>query len=76
MSDECQEYVCPYNYQIGDYYYGDAYRKKHKRKLIEVDGWIFRFDDGHWCTDCVFADYMNCRTGIIVSEDIQIKLFN
>ena len=25
-------------------------------RLTEIDNFIYRFECGHWCTDCVFND--------------------
>jgi len=61
------------NHVIGDYYLHKQGNKK--RKLIEVRIGTFHFDDGHWCTDCVFINYINIRTGILVSDDLQLQLF-
>lgn len=49
-------------YQLGaDYRYpGDAERYR----LVAVDGFIFKFADGHWCTDTVFADLIRDRDGL------------
>jgi hypothetical protein len=32
-------------------------------KLIKVDGYIFRFKCGHWCTDNVFEDLKPVNIG-------------
>ena len=33
-------------------------------RLVSVTGFIYRFACGHWCTDNVFADLINVKTGI------------
>lgn len=46
---------------------GRAYKYPYgKRKLIlkEVVGFIYYFECGHWCTDNVFEDLIDCHTGI------------
>lgn len=75
------EYVCPkgvchkiapLKWYIGEYYqYPDGGRK---RKLKEVRGWVFEFDDGHWCTDTVFMDLIRVKTGLQVYKDLQLTL--
>ena len=43
--------------------------------LENVRGFIFEFKGGHWCTDNVFADYIDAETGIKVIENKQLELF-
>lgn len=58
---------------IGEYY---RYPNGTKRfKLIAVDGWVYRFECGHRCTDAVFRDLIRVSTGIQVYQDIQTELF-
>jgi hypothetical protein len=33
-------------------------------ELIAITGFIYRFKCGHWCTDLVFNDLINCKTGL------------
>lgn len=56
------------NYTIGDKYQYPGGGKKYK--LIKVVGWKYLFECGHWCTDSVFLDLFNCRTGLQVWEDV------
>jgi hypothetical protein len=61
------------NHQIGQ-----GYRYPNTKQvfiLTKVDDWIYRFACGHWCTDSVFIDLINIKTGIQVSEDKQLELF-
>lgn len=58
---------------IGEYY---RYPNGIKQfKLIAVDGFIYRFACGHWCTDTVFCDLIRVSTGIQVYQDVQTELF-
>lgn len=60
----------PIMFYIGEYY---RYPNSTKRyKLVEVQGFIFQFECGHWCTDSVFLDLIRVKTGIQVSEDKQL----
>jgi hypothetical protein len=61
------------NFDIGQYYRYPGSEKKYK--LVKRNQWTFVFECGHWCTDTVFEDLVNCRTGIPVHKDIQIRLF-
>lgn len=60
------------NYEIGQKY--KYPRSKKVFELIHVKGFIFKFKCGHWCTDNVFIDLINCKTGIQVCKDKQLKL--
>jgi len=61
------------NYFIGEYY---KYPSSSKRfKLINVDGFRFEFEGGHWCTDTIFVDLIRVKTGLPVNEDLQMELF-
>lgn len=46
---------------IGEFYKYPA--EKQKFRLIESNGFVYRFECGHWCTDCVFEDLIRCKTG-------------
>lgn len=38
---------------------GASYQYPNDNKIFvlkEITGFIYRFDCGHWCTDCVFKD--------------------
>jgi hypothetical protein len=60
-------------YTIGRVY---KYPLSHKKfKLIEASGFIFLFECGHWCTDNVFMDLIDCETGIQVYKDVQLTIF-
>jgi len=57
---------------------GEMYRYPNSKrlfKLIAVDGWRYRFECGHCCTDTVFVDLIRVSTGIQVYQDIQTELF-
>ena len=61
-------------YTIGrEYRYPESTKKF---QLQSVDAWVFSFACGHWCTDLVFLDLIDCSTGIQVSENIQLSLFD
>jgi hypothetical protein len=60
-------------YYIGEYYTYPG--SKRRFKLVEVDGYRFKFECGHWCTDNVFLDLVRVKTGIQVFEDNQLNLF-
>ena len=32
--------------------------------LVEIKGFIYKFKCGHWCTDNVFLDLIDIKTGI------------
>jgi len=61
-------------YQIGREYSYPNFKKKFKLK--EANGFIFKFECGHWCTDSVFADLIDCKTKIQNYKNIQTELFN
>lgn len=62
-----------WNYTIGDWYkYPNKNPKRYK--LVEVRRFVAIFECGHRVTDCVFMDLINCRTGIQVFEDVQLKI--
>ena len=57
---------------------GQTYRYPNSRqifKLIEIDGYKYKFECGHWCTDCVFADLINTSTNIPNYLNTQLPLF-
>lgn len=54
-------------------YYKYPHSKK-KFKLIKVDGYKYYFECGHWCTDSVFEDLIDCKTGIANYLNTQLKL--
>lgn len=54
-----------YNYQAS----------KTKFKLAHVGLCKFVFECGHWCTDTVFLDLIDCTTGIQVYKNNQLTLF-
>jgi hypothetical protein len=45
--------------------------------LTETNGYIYRFACGHWCTDNVFADLIDVKTGVqnYKSLGVQLTLF-
>lgn len=59
---------------------GREYRYPGRRKrfkLILVDGWMYYFYCGHWCTDSVFEDLFDCVTkkqNYLLKENLQLKL--
>lgn len=60
------------------YYLDEFYRYSESKKLfklISVDGFIFKFECGHWCTDCVFIDLIRVSTGKGNWEPQQLELF-
>lgn len=60
------------------YHIGRNYRypgSGRKFKLKEVRGFIFEFHCGHFVTDCVFLDLIDCETGVQVVENNQLELF-
>jgi hypothetical protein len=60
------------------YFIGEDYRYprcRHRFKLVEVRGFIFEFECGHWCTDTVFVDLIRVKTNKQVLNDIQLELF-
>ena len=60
------------SYKIGRYYrYPNC---DQKFKLKSANSFIFKFKCGHWCTDNVFMDLIDCATGIQVYNDLQLKL--
>lgn len=59
-------------YYIGEYY---RYPKDNDLlKLTSVEGFIFRFECGHWCTDSVFKDLIRHKTGMMVCDDNQLEI--
>ena len=61
-------------YTIGrEYRYPDS---TQRFKLQKVKGWAFHFACGHWCTDLVFLDLIDCVTGIQVIENKQLSMFD
>jgi hypothetical protein len=43
------------------------YRYPNSKKvytLVSISGCIYRFKCGHWCTDNVFQDLINIKTGL------------
>ncbi len=72
-------YVTTFHGQILQYTIGHHYHYPYQKTLFrlkEVTGaFIFRFECGHWCTDCVFKDLFDYETGIQVYKDVQLKLF-
>jgi hypothetical protein len=61
------------NYHLGEYY--KYFGCKRRFKLIEVSGYIFKFECGHWVTDTVFEDLVRVKTGIQVYRDNQLKIW-
>lgn len=61
-------------YKIGTkYVYPNS---KEKFTLKKVKGCIFYFNGGKWCTDCVFDDLINTKTGLANWQiPKQLKLF-
>ena len=57
---------------------GRHYRYPNSKKrflLIEIDGYIYRFNGGHWCTDTVFKDMIDCKTKVQNCDNNQLNLF-
>lgn len=57
---------------------GKFYKYPNSKKrflLIKIDGFIYRFQGGHWCTDCVFQDMVLCAKKKKNDNDKQMKLF-
>ena len=65
-----------WNYTIGHYYRYPEPKNTAKYKLIAVTDWVARFECGHWVTDSVFMDLIDCKTGVQVYKDCQLRLFN
>ena len=67
------------NYTIGASYRYPETNVNSNNKFILTDYFenrgVFLFKCGHWCTDSVFVDLINTKTGIQVYKDTQIKLF-
>ena len=63
------------NAQIGQSYRYPNSSKKYKLTEISSNGFVYIFSCGHRCTDNVFADLINCSTGIQVGNDMQLQLF-
>lgn len=61
------------NYKIGGVY---QYARGSGQKFIlnEVNGFVYEFECGHWVTDCIFCDMIDCKTGLQVSTDKQLKM--
>jgi hypothetical protein len=61
-----------------EYKIGERYRHRMGCKsylLTEVRLWTFHFKCGHWCTDCVFVDYINTKTGKpVLNEQLKLNL--
>lgn len=60
---------------------GDMYRYPNDDKLFKLkeidDSLNYRFECGHWCSDSVFLDLINCRMGIQnykINEGKQLRL--
>lgn len=63
-----------FNYYIHEFYRHESSDVKYR--LLEVIGFKFYFDRGHWCTDLVFMDMIRDKTGNRVSnEGTQLNLF-
>lgn len=60
-------------HHLNEYYRYPCSREKFK--LIEVNGWVYHFEGGHWCTDNVFMDLIRVKTGVQVYQDTQTQLF-
>jgi len=62
-------------YKIGSYYkYPDG---KRLFKLTKVNGFIFHFQCGHFCTDSVFLDLIDTQNNIQIYKQLppkQLKL--
>lgn len=59
------------------YTIGRSYRYQGSRQkfvLIKTSGLVFKFQCGHWCTDTVFKDLIDCKTGKKVEENNQLEL--
>lgn len=61
------------NYTIGETYHYPNDKKQFKLK--ETNGFIFKFECGHWCTDNVFLDLINSKTKIQNYLNNQLQLF-
>ncbi len=42
--------------------------------LKEIEGWVYRFECGHWCTDSVFEDLVYVKKGIANYLNKQLTL--
>ena len=62
------------NYQIGAKYRYPNQKKKFELLSVSENKCSFWFKCGHWCTDNVFIDLINVKTGVQVSNDKQLKL--
>lgn len=59
-------------HHIGEYY---RYPNSKKNiKLIGVNGFIYHFENNHWCTDSVFIDLIRVKTGIQNYQNKQTEL--
>lgn len=59
------------------YFIGEHYRYangRQKFRLKSVNGFVFRFECGHWCTDNVFMDLIRMKTNTQVYKDQQLNL--
>jgi hypothetical protein len=71
-------YTCPVHKTAFQYFIGEEYTypgRKRRFKLVEVDGYKFKFECGHSVTDNVFWDLVRVKTGIQVFEDNQLLMF-
>lgn len=62
------------NYEIGREYKYPDYYKKYKLKEISKNGFVFKFECGHWVTDLVFIDMIDVKTKIRVRYNTQLSL--
>jgi len=59
-------------YHIGEYYKYPGGTKRFALKMVR--GFWFYFECGHHCSDSVFMDLINVKTGVQVYKDIQYSL--
>lgn len=61
-------------HKIGEMYRYPERGVKTLFKLVSTNGFIFRFECGHWCTDSVFMDLIRVKTGVQVYKDNQMEM--
>ncbi len=65
-----------FNKMIGRTYKYPEPNAKRRFKLVEItDNGNYRFSCGHWCTDTVFADLIDCHKGIQNYNNNQLEMF-
>jgi hypothetical protein len=56
---------------------GNKYKYYNSDKVFTVksfNGWRYKFECGHWCSDSIFNDLINVETGISNKIGRQLKL--